>query len=134
MSTYALKLRDPRWQKKRLQVLDRSEWRCQSCLDSESTLHVHHKQYFKGREPWEYDDDQLVVLCESCHESQHEEPDLLMDVVSRVAWDGPFNRLQVALVIAGFVGRELDESELQLPAWRRLYDIGKKARSAWLER
>ncbi len=69
-SDYSTKLRDPRWQKLRLQVLERDEWTCQLCCDSESTLHVHHKTYQRGKEPWEYELDNFLTLCESCHEEE----------------------------------------------------------------
>jgi len=68
MSKYSEKLRDPRWQKKRLKVLERDYWTCQECGDKTTTLHVHHRKYIKGRNPWEYDDDVLITLCETCHE------------------------------------------------------------------
>lgn len=42
---YIEKLRDPRWQKKRLQILERDGFACQSCYDTETTLHVHHCTY-----------------------------------------------------------------------------------------
>jgi len=71
--TYLAKLRDPRWQKKRLKILERDEWTCQICGDSESTLHVHHRRYIVGREPWEYHDGCLVTLCEGCHEFEGED-------------------------------------------------------------
>ena len=64
---YAEKLKDPRWQKIRLEVFQRDEWTCDICLDDQSTLHVHHKIYQSGRDPWEYDLDSLVTLCEGCH-------------------------------------------------------------------
>jgi hypothetical protein len=65
--TYSDKLKDPRWQKKRLEILDRDGFSCCSCGDKESTLHIHHKRYLKGKEPWEYENDLLVTLCEDCH-------------------------------------------------------------------
>lgn len=65
--TYAEKLKDPRWQKKRLEILNRDGWSCQFCGNTKSTLHVHHKAY-QGNNPWETDDDLLEVLCEDCHD------------------------------------------------------------------
>jgi hypothetical protein len=70
--TYADKLKDPRWQKKRLEILERDKWTCQSCFDNENTLMVHHYYYEKGLEPWEYDDNALVAWCVDCHELEHE--------------------------------------------------------------
>lgn len=64
--TYSEKLRDPRWQKKRLFILNRDEFTCQWCQDKESTLHIHHLKY-KG-EPWEVEDEFLITLCENCHQ------------------------------------------------------------------
>lgn len=68
---YLLKLKDPRWQKKRLKILERDKWTCQICFDTKETLHVHHKKYSSG-EPWESSDDDLVTLCASCHEVETE--------------------------------------------------------------
>jgi len=80
--SYKQKLLDPRWQKKRLEALESSGWACQCCHDKTSTLHVHHKQYFKGREPWEYELDLLEVLCEACHLSSHQELEALKRVLA----------------------------------------------------
>lgn len=71
-SEYSKKLLDPRWQKKRLEILSRDEFKCQSCGDETNTLHVHHRMYIQGREPWEYDDKQLITLCWVCHEEETE--------------------------------------------------------------
>lgn len=65
--TYSEKLRDPRWQKKRLAVLERENWSCQCCGDKTSTLHVHHLVYSKG-EPWDAPMENLECLCSGCHE------------------------------------------------------------------
>ena len=70
---YFAKYKDPRWQKKRLEILDRDEWACQLCHDSESPLHVHHKGYVKGRDPWAYDDSWLATVCEVCHQIETDE-------------------------------------------------------------
>lgn len=65
---YFEKLKDPRWQKRRLEVLERGQWQCEQCEDKDKTLHVHHRYYEKGWNPWDYPDDALSVLCEDCHE------------------------------------------------------------------
>jgi len=64
---YSEKLKDPRWQKKRLKILEWDEWACQVCFDSENTLTVHHLRYLPGVEPWDHPDDLLLTLCEDCH-------------------------------------------------------------------
>ena len=71
--TYFEKLKDPRWQKKRLAILERDNWSCQQCGANESTLHIHHRVYRRGKEPWEIEDRLLVTLCESCHEVEKEQ-------------------------------------------------------------
>jgi hypothetical protein len=64
--------RDPRWQKKRLEVLERAEWCCQACGDDEKELHVHHAYYTGNKKPWEYPDDSLSALCDACHKYAEE--------------------------------------------------------------
>lgn len=102
--TYFEKLKDPRWQKKRLEALSLAEFMCHRCYSEEETLHVHHRQYFKGREPWEYDVHQLEVLCESCHKAEHDEEDILQLAASFIESNGRNDRWMVASLIAGYVG------------------------------
>ena len=121
-TSYWEKLKDPRWQKKRLLMLERSEWTCEVCGDSENTLNVYHKQYLKGREPWEYEEGQLIVLCEDCHSFQHEEPDLLNYITSFAPLDGPFNRRELAFVIAAILGVDI---EIKENYERSLFSLGE---------
>lgn len=67
MKTYAEKLRDPRWQKRRLEVMERDRFTCFRCRSTDKTLNVHHLMYEKGKSPWDYNDSALVTLCEDCH-------------------------------------------------------------------
>jgi len=67
---YSDKLKDPRWQRRRLEVLSRDDFQCQCCGDKEATLHVHHKQYHGN--PWDAHMDSLETLCEVCHEYRAE--------------------------------------------------------------
>lgn len=106
--TYAEKLKDTRWQKKRLEVFSKNDFRCEVCGSSDETLHAHHKEYFKGREPWEYEARQLVCICATCHKNKHDEEDGLKLVSSFLNVDGPNNRDEVASLIAGYVGLEFD--------------------------
>ena len=64
---YSEQLKSPMWQKKRLEILNRDNFTCQDCGDTESQLQVHHKSYVFGNKAWEYDNDNLVTLCETCH-------------------------------------------------------------------
>lgn len=67
MSNYSELLKDPRWQRKRLEIYQLDGWRCRKCCSKENTLNVHHLYYEKNRMPWEYDNSALVTLCERCH-------------------------------------------------------------------
>lgn len=71
--TYADLLKDPRWQKKRLEVFQAAYFTCELCGDERTTLHVHHLRYRRGRMPWEYPLADLLCLCETCHRAQHPE-------------------------------------------------------------
>jgi len=119
--SYQTKLLDPRWQRKRLEALQKAEFACEMCYDAESTLHVHHKQYLKGREPWEYEVDQLGVLCKDCHEQMHNEEDKLNLVQSYAPLDGPRTRDGCASLLAGFLGLDMSNEFVDDPD---LYVLG----------
>jgi len=71
MSKYTELFKDPRWQKKRLEILERDEWKCLLCVDKKQTLHVHHKWYIRGLKPWEYANSCLMTMCDECHSFEH---------------------------------------------------------------
>jgi hypothetical protein len=70
--TYSEQLKDPRWQKLRLEIMDRDGFACKTCGRKNRTLNVHHKRYIKGNAPWEYAAVDLVTLCEKCHKCVHQ--------------------------------------------------------------
>lgn len=78
--TYSQKLKDPRWQKKRLQILERDDWACQSCLSTTTSLQVHHVVYAK-LEPWEYTDECYQTLCETCHRIRQKLADRICNTI-----------------------------------------------------
>lgn len=65
--TYSEKLKDPRWQRKRLEVMQTAGFSCQCCGESKKTLNVHHAYYERDFEPWEYPNKSLWCVCEECH-------------------------------------------------------------------
>ena len=69
--TYADKFKDPRWQKKRLEVLQRDNFQCQSSGNRSEPLVVHHIRYFKNTDPWDYDERYLITLSEDEHKRIH---------------------------------------------------------------
>lgn len=69
MSKYTEQFKDPRWQKKRLEIMERDNFTCQMCGSKVKTLNVHHILYVPNRSPWDYLDEMLVTICEEDHES-----------------------------------------------------------------
>jgi hypothetical protein len=92
-STYSEKLRDPRWQKKRLGILTRDDWTCQRCGDKETTLVVHHRYYNQRRtDPWDYPDGALITWCENCHQEEHDaQASVERDLIWNLRFGGAFN-------------------------------------------
>lgn len=66
MATYSELLKDPRWQKKRLEIFERDLFTCQHCMSTTKTLCIHHIRYFGM--PWECPNKFLITLCEDCHD------------------------------------------------------------------
>jgi HNH endonuclease len=65
---YSEKLKSPQWQKKRLEILQRDNFTCQLCSDTETELQVHHLKY--TGEPQDAPNEDLQTLCKHCHESE----------------------------------------------------------------
>lgn len=68
-SDYYEKLKDPRWQKKRLEILERDGWECRACGEKENTLNIHHVFYLPGKDPWDIPPGLLITFCEKCHKN-----------------------------------------------------------------
>ena len=66
-SAYSEKLNDPRWQKKRLEIMQRDDFTCIACHTKTDTLNVHHFYYKPKCNPWDYESETLITLCEKCH-------------------------------------------------------------------
>ena len=71
MSNYSELLKHPKWQKKRLEILERDKFECRACERKDKTLHVHHLYYDYDLKPWEYPNYDLITLCEYCHDILH---------------------------------------------------------------
>lgn len=69
-------LSDPRWQKKRLEVMQRDNFTCQHCGCVDKTLHVHHKYYRDGNDPWDYPLNTFITLCDKCHNEEHDNKEI----------------------------------------------------------
>lgn len=85
---YKQQLLHPNWQKIRLQIMLRDSWTCLRCRCSDKTLNVHHKDYIKGRLPWNYPLNNFETLCYLCHQKEHAQEQYI-DIASqeqRVIW------------------------------------------------
>jgi hypothetical protein len=69
---YREQLKDPRWQKKRLKILERDGWKCTECGNDKMELQIHHLKYHGS--PWEVDDAYLKTLCANCHSKESNQP------------------------------------------------------------
>lgn len=107
MSVYSEKLRDPRWQRRRLEILNRDDFTCQNCSDKTSTLHVHHCFYRSELEPWDYPLSSLVTLCECCHEEETAD------------WLEARKRLNLELSENGFLVSDFDNLAITIWRWNK---------------
>jgi len=105
--TYFDKLKDPRWQKKRLLVLHRDKFTCSSCGSTDKELHVHHMMY-ESKIPWETRDFFLITLCTDCHKERHELEKFTKHILSSVHSNEKYEQLNALL----FDGSMQDIEEL----------------------
>ena len=74
--SYGALLFDRRWKEKRAVILLRDSNKCVICSNV-NNLEVHHRQYHyestlkKFKAPWEYSNNILLTLCNSCHQRGH---------------------------------------------------------------
>ena len=81
--TYAEKLKDPRWQKKRLELLESKLWCCEFCGNEKKQLQIHHQFYLRNTMPWEYPNFCYKVLCETCHGSAQNSLEVAHAVIAK---------------------------------------------------
>ena len=107
MKTYSEKLKDPRWQKKRLEILNRDNFTCQLCDDTTTTLHVHHRRYLQKKDPWQYDNKFLVTMCATCHENEKQIMDEVLHDLNEILKEKFFGE-ELRGLVAGFHCLELN--------------------------
>ena len=114
--TYREQLLHPNWQRKRLEMLEKAQWTCGNCGETEATLHVHHRRYVKGRMVWDYDEEELEVLCDSCHAEHHAHRELLDRILADAASFGASTAEAVGLLGGYFAANVAIGPELQREA------------------
>lgn len=67
---YSEQLKDKRWEAFRKFVFAVRGSKCEKC-GSTHILQVHHPKYIRGRNAWEYTCNDVIILCRSCHEKEH---------------------------------------------------------------
>lgn len=118
--TYAEELRHPRWQERRLRVFEQAGFRCERCGCDDKQLHAHHKTYIKGRRPWEYADDLLECLCDTCHTLAHAELDTLRVVIAQQPTAIGATLIRLVPMLTAI--READSAAEYVSACNRLQD------------
>jgi len=101
--SYLEKYKDPRWQKKRLEILERDKWSCKRCTRLDAPLHVHHRIYISGKDPWDYENNLLVTLCEDCHEYETETRKAYENDLLKVLREVGFFADDLYSIICGFL-------------------------------
>ena len=68
--------------------MERDEFMCQCCFDTENMLTVHHKYYIHGKDPWGYPDVMLITLCDECHKTEEDSKGIITDFTKVLLADG----------------------------------------------
>jgi len=71
--TYLAQLRHPKWQRKRLEVLQRDGWIVRAAQKGDYAVYADGSKAPIVTGAWEYSGDDLTSLCEDCHELTHAE-------------------------------------------------------------
>lgn len=98
MSRYGEQLKDPRWQRKRLDIMNRDKFTCQLCGKKSDTLNVHHLWY--GKTPWDVPNNLLITLCETCHVKEECVPQKLNQVFKYFSEFGVLKSDMIELCLA----------------------------------
>lgn len=67
---YSRLLKDKRWKEFRLKVMSERGNKCE-CCGGTHILQIHHTFYISGKMPWEYNINDMRVLCRTCHQRIH---------------------------------------------------------------
>lgn len=95
---YKEQIKSPKWQKKRLEVMQKDNFTCQLCGNTESMLNVHHLSYHRDRNIWEYEEWELITLCENCHKEEHSSMDDIINEIDSIKSRGVTMREIIAVL------------------------------------
>lgn len=71
---------------------------CQICKRTDKITHVHHWCYVPGKKIDQYENWQLALLCEDCHEAMHQQLNVFRRMVFSKQTPRSFKLLNAALV------------------------------------
>lgn len=128
--SYSDKLKDPRWQKMRLEIMERDGFKCRKCEAKDKTLHVHHFYYTKRAQPWEYNKEALVTLCEGCHEEVEFATDKMRLYIGQALRSNLCNLPQFTAVLKMVVDHSIRQQSIQEPSESELHFLEDLGRSA----
>jgi 5-methylcytosine-specific restriction endonuclease McrA len=112
---YYEKLKDPRWQKRRLEIFTRDDFMCLFCGATDKTLTVHHQYYIAGKEPWDYPDRALTTLCYECHDTERENlKETTSDLLSVLKQEWAFTSENFYDLTAAFIAADRDIHPMQI--------------------
>lgn len=90
--SYLGDLNNPKWIKKRNQILKRDKYTCTVC-GSKQNLQVHHTFYYKHLvAPWEYPNNSLLTICHDCHNNYHKTHELTIKDNPKFYYKKPWNK------------------------------------------
>ena len=78
---YKEQIKHPKWQKKRLEILEENNWTCAACGNTDAQLHVHHTRYEKNKMIWDYSNYKLMAVCNECHKEIHRIKDSIKEII-----------------------------------------------------
>ena len=124
MKSWSEQYKDPRWQKKRLELFEENQYTCVMCGQKEEQLHAHHVKYDYKKKVWEYDD--LLCLCDTCHTNIH----IHKSLINKELEENPF----IYRVLASVIQCEIyDEFFIHLLK-NFIETVGEKQAMKFLER
>jgi len=110
--TYAEKLKDVRWQQKRLKIFERDNWTCRYCQLSDGglhgeSLHAHHLVYKWNFDPWDYHNDYIITLCSKCHENEEYDKKFFKEMIEKMLLHGDTHRDILQVIVDGWEAQRL---------------------------
>ena len=110
---YKAQYTDPRWQRKRLEVMALNDFTCEQCDATDKQLHVHHRFYRKGANIWDYSREEFECLCHDCHNARHEKLDLLKFMIGV----NPSHLEQLLGYLTGILMHEGEHGHAEVSSW-----------------